>query len=71
MKAKGLELHKTKKIIGVPITKLQKKYGGTPGDKTILYHDCECGEKHAFEYGSTEHMREVYKDIQEKRLQHD
>lgn len=58
---------KTVKIVGEPIKKLQKNYNGNPGDKTILYHECACGEKHAFEYGSTEHMRELYKALVAKK----
>lgn len=37
------------------------QYNGAAGDKTILSRKCECGAKRAFDYGSTEHMREVWK----------
>lgn len=45
----------------IRITRVQKNYQGTAGDKALLIRKCTCGKFIAFEYGNYRDM----KDLQE------
>lgn len=49
------------------ITKVQKDYSGTAGDKAFIVRDCECKQKvRAIDYGSYKEMQVKLTQLQEK-----
>lgn len=45
------------------ITRVQHDYSGSAGDKAFILKACECGKTKAWDYGSTDSMKDRLMEI--------
>lgn len=57
-------IHKTKEIKLKRIDRIENEnYQGNAGDKSFLFRVCDCGHFQAFDYGATDKMKQLLKEL--------
>lgn len=56
--------HKHSKVVLKPINRItNKRYSGNIGDKTLVFRTCDCGNRIAIDYGSSDKIKDKYNGV--------